>query len=109
IPATWLGLKSLGVTTQDLRRVFRWINAERNEMDVCPFERFLQFAHPAADHWTRSRAGAVNEICDPDSAAQISGAEIFSILIHQRELGNASVRRNRSLAKRVHLELPQPK
>src|SRR5438094_4312757 len=105
IPTAGLGLQSLGVSAQDLRCIFRWIDTERNKMHVRFLERPLQFAHSAADHRTRAGAGRVNEIGDPNLSTQLGGAEILPVLIYQDKLGNTSVRRNRALSKRIYLEL----
>src|SRR5881628_1754452 len=74
-------------------------------MDVRFFERLLQFTHSTADHGARSGASVVNEVGDPDFAAQLSRTEILSALVHQDKFGNRSVRRNRALAKRSHFQL----
>ena len=77
-------------------------------MHVGFFERLLQFAHPAADHRTRPRASRVNEIRDPDFAAQLRRAKRLPILIRQLEYRHRAVFGNGSLPQRVHLDTLQP-
>jgi len=69
IPTRVICLQFLRVTAQNLRRIFLRIDTKRDQMHIRFFQWFLQFAHPAADHRTRSRARGVNEICDPDLAS----------------------------------------
>src|SRR2546423_12756650 len=77
-------------------------------MHVGVLERLLQFSHAIANHRAGSRAGCVNEICDPDFAAQIAQTEILSVLINQLKFRNPSISGNRSLAKSVDFELLKP-
>src|SRR5437660_11825857 len=109
VPAAGLGLQFLSVAAQNLWGVFRRIHRKRDEMDVRFFERLLQFTHSTADHGARSVASGVNEVGDPDFAAQLSRTEILSVLVHQDKFGDRSVRRNRALPKRSHFQLSQPK
>src|SRR5437868_8495214 len=78
-------------------------------MHVGVLERLLQFGHAITDHRTGPRARRVNEICDPDFAAQIAQTEILSVLIDQLKFWNTCIRGNRSLAKSVDFELLKPK
>src|SRR5438132_1902463 len=64
IPPARLSLQSLRVAAQNCRRVFPWINTKGHQMHIRFFQRLLQLAHSAADHWTRPWAGCVNEIGD---------------------------------------------
>jgi hypothetical protein len=109
IPPRGIRLQFLRVPAQNLRRIFLRIDTKRHQMDVGLFQWFLQFAHPAADHWTRSWASGVNEIGNPDFASQLRRAKRLSILIYQLKSWDCSVGRNRSLPKGCHFDVTQPK
>src|SRR5947207_5893912 len=98
IPSARFRLKSLRVGVQHFRRIFCRIDRERDKMHIGFRERFLQLAHPAADHWTRSRTGAENKIGDPDFAEQLRRTKRLTILIRELEYGNRAIGRNSASA-----------
>jgi hypothetical protein len=77
-------------------------------MHVSLFQWLLQFTHPAADHWTRSWAGCVNEIGDPNFPGQLRRAKGLPILIDQLKRWHCTIRRNGPLPESVHFDVTQP-
>src|ERR1039458_5416144 len=75
-------------------------------MNISFLQRFLQLAHSAADHGTRSRATSENKIRDPNLAEELRGPERLPVLIGELKIRNRSIGLNCSIAQIVHFTLP---
>src|SRR4051812_47935578 len=107
MPAPRLSLQSIRVLAQHWRGVFFWGNRERNEMHVCLLERFLHFAHPAADHRAGARAGRINKIGDPNFLRQIGAAEGPSVLISQPKCWDRTIIVYYVISETLDFDFPQ--
>src|ERR1700737_2735300 len=67
-------------------------------MNVGRLQRFLQFAHPAADHWAWSRTTCKNKIRNPDLADELCRTKRPSVLIGKLKIGNPAVGANCAVA-----------
>ena len=99
-------MQLLRVAAQNFRGVLCRVDRKRDKMHVRFFQRFLQLAHPRADHRAWPGTGRENKIRNPYFPVQLGRAERLTILVDELKKWNRAVGLDRAIGEMVHLSAP---